>query len=132
MGAVTRPRISVVIPTFNRAALLKDSLASLAMQSLPPSQYEVVVIDDGSIDDTAAVCRRFSSAMRLQYFRIENSGISAAKNLGLFAASGDLLLFFDDDDVADGNMLGEHLKSHDENPQENIAMLGYTTWAPAL
>src|SRR5687768_10329428 len=94
------PVISVIIPTWNRAALLRESLESLATQSLPSSEFEVVVVDDGSSDHTGQVCRELSSRVSLRYFRIENSGISAAKNLGVFAAAGSILVFFDDDDVA--------------------------------
>src|SRR6185503_949844 len=111
MGTVTRvPLISVVIPTFNRAELLKASLESLANQSLAKHLYEIIVVDDGSDDDTAAVCQAFSLRLRVKYFWIENSGISAAKNLGVFASSGSILLFFDDDDIADNDLLRQHLE----------------------
>jgi len=133
MGTVTRvPLISVVIPTFNRAELLKASLESLANQSLAKHLYEIIVVDDGSDDDTAAVCQAFSLRLRVKYFWIENSGISAAKNLGVFASSGSILLFFDDDDIADNDLLRQHLESHNSYPDENVAILGYTTWARAL
>ena len=133
MNAADRPPlISVIIPTFNRADLLKSSLESLATQSIPRYHYELVVVDDGSIDATSKVCKRLSSKVNIKYLRIENSGISAAKNLGVFASSSPTLLFFDDDDIADTNLLGEHLKTHSNYPQENVAVLGYTTWAPSL
>jgi glycosyltransferase involved in cell wall biosynthesis len=124
--------ISVVIPTFNRAELLKSALQSLAAQTLESSLYEVIVIDDGSTDATREICAGFQSRMALKYFRIENSGIAAAKNLGVFASGGPVLLFFDDDDFADRNLLKEHIEFHRSNPDENIAALGYTTWFPSL
>src|SRR5436309_1290993 len=99
--------ISVVIPTYNRSGLLRRSLGSLAAQTLPRDAYEVVVVDDGSGDATAEVCREFAARCRLRYFRIANSGISAAKNLGVFASAAPLLLFFDDDDVATEGLLAE-------------------------
>jgi len=126
------PLISVVIPTFNRVELLKASLESLASQSLPKHLYEIIVVDDGSTDATPEICQAFSLRVRLKYFRIENSGISAAKNLGVFASRGVILLFFDDDDIADRDLLRQHLASHESNPDEHIAVLGYTTWAPSL
>lgn len=126
------PLISVVIPTYNRADLLRSSLESLASQSCPSDQYEVVVVDDGSTDATPEVCQSFSPRLNLKYFRIRNSGISAAKNIGIFNATGSILLFFDDDDVADEHLLQEHLRTHGENPDENFGVLGYTTWAPTL
>ena len=126
------PLISVVIPTSNRAELLKAALESLASQSVAKHQYEIIIVDDGSNDGTAAICQAFSLRLRLKYFRIENSGISAAKNLGVFASRGSILLFFDDDDVADSDLLRQHLVSHGLHPEENAAVLGYTTWAPSL
>jgi GT2 family glycosyltransferase len=126
------PLISVVIPTHQRASLLDRALHSLAEQTLPRSSFEVVVVDDGSTDETGQVCERLGEELRLNYFWIENSGISAAKNLGLFASQARLVLFFDDDDLADPRLLEEHLEAHRAHPEENVAVLGYTTWAPEL
>ncbi len=126
------PLISVVIPTFNRAALLSATLESLAAQSLPKNRYEVVVVDDGSEDATPKVCRDFASRMQLKYLHIDNSGIAAAKNTGIAVSRGRILLFADDDDIADNRLLEEHLKAHKQYPQKNVAVLGYTTWAPTL
>ncbi len=126
------PLISVIIPTFNRAELLTSALESLASQSVPNHLYEIVVIDDGSSDATNEVCQAFSLRAKLKYWRIDNSGISAAKNLGVFVSRSPILLFFDDDDVADSNLIKQHLQFHEKNPEEEIAMLGYTTWSPSL
>jgi glycosyltransferase involved in cell wall biosynthesis len=126
------PQISVVIPTYERAPLLERSLQSLTAQTLPPSQFEVVVVDDGSSDGTASVCARLADDIPLRSFRIENSGTSAAKNLGLFASHAPLVLFFDDDDLADPGLLEAHVEEHRTHPEENAAVLGYTTWAPEL
>jgi GT2 family glycosyltransferase len=131
-AASDRPLISVVIPTHQRAALLERCLDSLKEQTLARAQFEVVVVDDGSTDETKAVCERFAEGLPLVYFRIENSGISAAKNLGLFASQSPLVLFFDDDDLADAAMLEAHVEAHRAHPEENVAVLGYTTWAEEL
>jgi len=127
-----KPLISVIIPTFNRANLLEQSLESLAGQSLPKDQFEVVVIDDGSSDNTGDLCKRFETRIDIRYIRQVNSGISAAKNMGVFVSRGPLLMFFDDDDVADAELLSEHVRTHTLYPQEHIAVLGYTTWHPSL
>ena len=126
------PLISVIIPTYNRADLLVRSLESLALQSIHTDQFEVVVIDDGSTDSTREVCKKFNKKLSINYQRQENSGISAAKNMGIFVSKGKLLLFFDDDDVADKNLLKEHISTHTSNPEETVAVLGYTTWHPSL
>ena len=112
--------------------MLGATLESLAAQSIQKHRYEVIVVDDGSKDATPEVCRDFASRMQLKYLHIENSGISAAKNAGILASGGGILLFADDDDIADARLLEEHVKAHEEHPQENVAVLGYTTWAPTL
>ncbi len=126
------PAISVIIPTFNRAAMLADTLESFAVQNIPKNRYEVIVVDDGSKDATPEVCREFASRIELKYLHIDNSGTSAAKNTGILASRGKILLFFDDDDIADRRLLEEQLKAHKQHQAENIAVLGYTTWAPTL
>ncbi len=60
------PAISVIIPTFNRSAMLADTLESFAAQSLPKNRYEVIVVDDGSKDATREVCRDFASRVELK------------------------------------------------------------------
>lgn len=127
-----RPRISAVIPTRDRADLLGASLRSLGEQTMDLDEIEVVVVDDGSVDHTAAVCAELAGRLPLVYHRIASSGISAAKNLGLFAASAPVVLFFDDDDVAHPDLLRQHVRSHDEHPDEAVAVLGRTEWASQL
>jgi glycosyltransferase involved in cell wall biosynthesis len=132
MSSHEAPLISVVVPTHDRAALLGECLESLASQSLPASAFEVVVVDDGSTDDTAAVCEAMSHRIALRSLRLAQSGIAAAKNAGLFASTGRLTLFFDDDDVADPDLLLSHVEAHHAYPALGDAILGHTTWAPWL
>jgi glycosyltransferase involved in cell wall biosynthesis len=77
----TSSAVSVIIPTFNRAAMLSTTLESFAARSIAKNRYGVVVVDDG---------------------------------------------------IADRRLLEEHLKAHKQYPQESVAILGYTTWAPPL
>lgn len=133
MGVTVSPHLmSVIVPTRNRAQLLQASLESLAEQTLSSRELEVVVVDDGSTDETPDVCREIAKRIRLQYHRLPASGISAAKNLGVFAANGSIILFFDDDDVADQDLCRQHLESHLRHPDPTTAVLGYTAWSPAL
>ena len=127
-----RPLVSVVIPTYNRAALLEGSLRSLGDQTLRPEDYEVVVVDDGSRDDTKEVCARLAAEVPLRYWRVANSGIAAAKNVGVFVSRAPILLFFDDDDLADSGLLEQHVEAHRRYADPTVAVLGYTTWAPGL
>src|SRR4051794_18533495 len=124
--------ISVVIPTRDRAELLRDALRSLTEQTLHPDEFEVVVVDDGSADHTREVCASYARLLQLKTFHIAPSGISAAKNLGALASSAPLVFFFDDDDVADPMLLAEHVRMHQEHAEDNVAVLNWTGWRPGL
>jgi hypothetical protein len=91
------PWLSVVVPTFNRASYLKVCLDSLRAQSCP--DWECLIIDDGSTDDSAVVADRFvSSDGRFVYHQQANAGVSAARNTGLERARGEWIAFLDSDD----------------------------------
>lgn len=130
-GDPARPELSVVIPTRDRAGLLDESLASLAAQTAA-GRFEVVVVSDGSTDDTSSVCDRWAARLPLTVVESPAAGISVAKNIGLDAAAAPLLLFFDDDDVAAPDLLARHLDMHRLHPLEHVAVLGHTDWAPRL
>ena len=123
---------SVVIPTHNRARLLDRALESFAAQTADPSAFEVVVVDDGSTDDTEATWRAYADRLDTQYVRIDWAGLAAAKNAGVAAAQGRLILFADDDDIADPHLVAEHLSVHREHRGKEIGALGYGTWHPEL
>jgi glycosyltransferase involved in cell wall biosynthesis len=86
-------RVSVIIPCYNHAHFLSDAIESALRQSWP--HVEVVVVDDGSTDDSSEVARRYPG---VTLFRQANKGLSAARNAGLRASSGDLVIFLDADD----------------------------------
>ncbi|MBU6303524.1 MAG: glycosyltransferase family 2 protein [Verrucomicrobia bacterium] len=88
--------VSVVIPAYNYARYLHEAIGSALGQGSPDCPVEIVVLDDGSTDDTPAVAAAFGSAIRYQ--RQENAGLSAARNAGMRAASHDLVIFLDADD----------------------------------
>lgn len=88
-------RVSVILPTFNRAHLIAESIESVLAQSVPP--IEIVVIDDGSTDGTAEVVKRFDGIVK--YVHKENGGKVSGINLGLQHITGDYVLIMDDDDL---------------------------------
>lgn len=98
--SAARPVISVVVPTFGRAALLRDCLESLQAQERPGPPYEIVVVDDGSADDTRSVVETHARGDGTPLVRLlsqSHGGLNAARNLGASAARGELLAFIDDD-----------------------------------
>ena len=125
-------KISVVLTTYNRAEYLKKALISLACQSLPKESYEIIIIDDGSTDKTREVISLMEPIMSLRYSYQQNSGLASAKNHGLFLSSGEIVLFLDDDDVSDHNLIEQHVMAHNSNPEQNIAVLGKTRIASNL
>jgi len=128
MSAST-PAISAILCTYNRADLLREALQSLCTQTLPADEFELIVIDDGSSDDTAKTVDEFRQRLPLEYIHQPNSGLAAAKNHGIDAARSDIVLFVDDDDVMDPQCLQQHLLSHRDHPQSHYAVLGFTDLA---
>ena len=96
------PFLSVVIPTWNRARHLRGCLADLIDQDYPTDRWEIVVADDGSTDDTAGVAAAVAatSAVTVTHAVGVHGGINAARNTGVVAAQGDIVVFLDDDELA--------------------------------
>lgn len=90
-------KVSVIVRTYNRAYVIMDALKSIAKQACAP--WEIIVVDDGSTDNTRDVVNAFNGS-RVRYLRHEqNRGVAAACNTGIEAATGDLIAFLDSDDV---------------------------------
>jgi len=125
--------LSVIIPTYNREDTLKKCLKALFKQTYSKSDYEIIVIDDGSTDGTEATVKAIieESPVGLKYFKQENKGPAAARNVGIRNAEGEIILFIGDDIISDKSMLEEHIKSH-ENENENVAILGHIQWSPEM
>jgi peptidoglycan/xylan/chitin deacetylase (PgdA/CDA1 family)/GT2 family glycosyltransferase len=103
------PEITVVIPTHNRRDRLRALLESLALQTLAPERFEVVVAVDGSTDGTEQMLEELSTPYRLTAVALARGGAGRARNRGVEPASGRFLLFLDDDMVADPKLVAEHL-----------------------
>jgi hypothetical protein len=94
-----RPRMSVVVCSYNGASLIRDCLEGLREQTYP--DYEVIVVDDGSTDATAAIATSYG----VQVISTENQGLSSARNVGLEAATGEIVAYTDDDARPDPDWL---------------------------
>lgn len=93
---------SVIIPAFNCEKSIKRTVDSIISSGL--TDYEIVIVNDGSTDNTASVCHNLCSQYSfIKYSEQENSGVSAARNMGINIATGEYILFFDADDTAEEN-----------------------------
>ena len=126
--------ISVIIPTYNRKNTLKKCLNAVFNQTYPKTDYEVIAIDDGSTDGTEELVNSLlnDSPCVLRYFKQENKGPAAARNVGIKNAYGKIILFIGDDIIVTSTLLNEHVKWHKEYPNDNVAVLGYVTWSPEI
>ncbi len=110
---MTHPEITVVIPTYNRAAGLPKTLERIFSQSISHTRYRVILVDNRSIDNTAVVakilCNKFPT---LTYAYQDRPGAGAARNLGIKLAKTQLVLFIDDDILASHNLIEQHLNAH--------------------
>jgi len=94
--------ISAIIVTYNRASFLPEAIESILGQTYfqkNPQDWELLIVDDGSTDQTPEIVQKYLADPRIKYFRTENRGVSAARNLGLARAEGDFLGFLDSDDL---------------------------------
>ena len=108
--------VTVIIPTYNRETLLKKAIDSVREQSYSP--FELVVVDDGSEDDTKRLVAGYAD---VRYIRQENQGPAAARNRGVDAASHDLIAFLDSDDWFDPSKLGVQAEAMAQKPDYLIS-----------
>ena len=110
---------SIIIPTYNRANLITDTLDSVLSQDYP--HFEVIIVDDGSTDETGKVVKdRYAGKPQVQYFYKQNEERGAARNFGLRHAKGEFALFFDSDDLMHSNHLSTLNKSINELGNVNL------------
>jgi len=126
--------LSVIIPTYNRRDVLAKALDGYLTQSSPQLVDELLIVDDGSTDDTESMVRQFSkkSPIVIRYLRQANKGPAAARNLGIREARSNIILFTDSDIVPERELVSQHLEWHRNNPQTSTAVLGYVTWPPEI
>lgn len=125
--------LSVIIPSFNRRAVLRKCLQALSRQDCAPDAFEVIVVDDGSSDGTGAMVAELSAAgMAVRYLHQDNRGPASARNRGIREAAGEVILFIGDDIICPPDLVGRHIAFHRGNPDAAAAFLGRVAWSPEI
>src|SRR5579859_3487825 len=106
------PFVSIVTPTYNRRTSLDRLLGALGKQTYPADRFELVVVDDGSLDGSVEYLRSLRLPFRLRVFEQAHAGPAAARNLGVARAEGRLVLFLDDDVLPLPELIAEHVQTH--------------------
>jgi glycosyltransferase involved in cell wall biosynthesis len=119
-------KASIIIPTYNRSRILDYTLNSILRQEMDISSIEVIVVDDGSSDDTGELVAEYSERMNLKYLYQADKGnrVSRARNMGIENAKSDILIFIDSGVLLASNCVSEHIKMH-EQQSSPCAVLGY-------
>jgi glycosyltransferase involved in cell wall biosynthesis len=119
-------KVSVIIPTYNRASLVVETLQSALDQTY--RDFEIIVIDDGSTDDTRERLEPYRD--RISYFKQENKGVNAARNYGLSHASGEYIALLDSDDLWKPWLLDLFVGVLDRNPDVGFVYSDFSVLKP--
>jgi len=114
---------SLIIPTHNRSASLRKMLQTIEQQSFPLTDLEVIVVADGCKDDTVEMLSTYPALFSLKYAELPGLGAASARNKGAEMATGNYLLFADDDMEVSKDFVKEHLAAHHD---ENTVVIGYS------
>ncbi|GBR75387.1 glycosyl transferase group protein [Candidatus Termititenax persephonae] len=117
---MAKPLVSIVVPTYNRLACLKQTLASLEKQTF--QDFEVVVSDDGSADQTRTLQRQ-KFPFQFKLVSQLNSGRAAARNHGIAESSGEIVIFIDDHIILDKDFVREHYFAHKKYEKKGVAVI---------
>lgn len=120
-------RVSIIIPTYNRAHLICHSIDSILAQTY--RDYEIIVIDDGSTDNTNDALKRYEG--RIKYVRQENKGFGAARNRGLEEVAGEYIAFLDSDDLWKDYKLSLQVELMDRLPDADFLFTDFTILKPS-
>lgn len=116
-------RISILIITKNRAQKLSKCLESLSFQTIKP--FEVIIVDNASVDQTRAICSHYQNELNIKYYYEKRIGMPYARNLSLEEAKGQIFAFIDDDCVADKKWLETIINHFIKNPKSD-GVIGYS------
>jgi len=114
--------VSVIIPTHNRSHMLRQTIASLCKQDMDINSYEIIIVDNASTDETKKVAEEFKDkSFKIQYIYEPILGLHYARHAGAKAANGEILLYLDDDVIADKNLISEIIKFYND---EDVGCVG--------
>ena len=120
-------KVSVIIPTYNTAKWLEQSIDSVLCQTF--TDYELILVDDGSTDDTSSIVKNFDDK-RIRYFYKANGGLAGARNMGLGKAKGEYIAFLDSDDLWPESYLEVMVSVLDEASDYGLAYTAMTVTYP--
>ena len=110
-----RMKLSIIIPIFKVEAYLRKCVESVLNQDLPSSEYEIILVNDGSPDGCPQICDEYAVAHKnIKVIHRENGGLSAARNSGIEIANGEYIMFVDSDDYLEPNILGYLMRTMEE------------------
>ncbi len=128
-GMTSPIKLTVIVPTHNRRdVLVSRTLPAMVSQNLPPGDFEIIVVVDGSTDGTADALRKLHTPCSLRVLEQPNRGPSAARNNGIQAAQGEWVLFIDDDIICDRELFRRHIEAHTD--AEPAVVFGPISIAP--
>lgn len=117
---ISKPLLTVVVPVYNAKSTLAQTIESVIHQNLNFSNHiELILVNDGSTDTSASICRRYETeySENVKYIEKINDGVSSARNMGLLSASGKYIHFLDSDDLISKNFYTESVKFLSSNPK---------------
>ena len=126
--------VSIEISTFNNKEILRKALERLAAQTYPAERMEVVISDDGSSDGLTDMVETMQSALpyKLKILRHAHKGPANAHNCGIDAANSEIVIMLASDILATPALIEEHVRSHEEHPDENVMISGRLIQSPEL
>lgn len=113
-------KISIVMPVYNKEKYIKNAIESVISQTF--KDWELIIIDDGSVDNSYEICKQFSDE-RIHVYHTKNQGVSIARNYGMSLARGEYITFIDGDDTVSENYL-KHLYI----PESEMVIGGLQWW----
>jgi len=124
LNSVIAPDVSIIIPAYNHATLLGEALESIFSQTF--RSFEIIIVDDGSTDDTANVLKPLIEQGLIRYIYQQKQGVSAARNRGIVEAGGRYIAFLDSDDLFESEKLDIQVKYLQDHPGVGLVHSGFT------